>query len=83
MNITAVNSDTNEAFEIYSSLTNVDVSFTDDKVNDIDEDADTSIYWEKRELLNSDNNKIGYFNFNLYTGEYYLTDNNEQKFSAQ
>lgn len=83
VNITAVNSDTNEAFEFYSSLTNIDVSFTDDKVNDIDEDEDTSIYWEKRELLNSDSNKIGYFNFNLYTAEYYLTDNNNEKFAAQ
>ena len=69
--ITAVNNDDGNTYEFYSSLDNVSADL---------ENLSSSSY-TTRELLNSSNEQIGYLNFDLASGEYYLTDNDGNSFS--
>lgn len=69
--ITAVNNDDGNTYEFYSSLDNVS--------EDLENFSSSS--FTTREFLNSSNEQIGYLNFNLVSGEYYLTDNDGNPFS--
>ena len=69
--ITAVNNDDGNTYEFYSSLDSVSADLYDETITS----------FRTRELLNSSNEQIGYLNFNVLSGEYYLTDNDGNAFS--
>ena len=77
--VTAVNSDDGNSYEYYSNLDGASFSINFDDIDFDDFNYDDFI--EKKELLNSNNEQIGYLYFNLLSGEYYLVDNDGNKFS--